>query len=462
MRRIVLSLAILFGLGQLAPLQAGVYNLAPPRKYPSDYTETHMPQALKLVLAYLLELRAVRDTPVNLQQPAPPGTLRDSYLKQLADLEQKRKEGVLTVVDRINLGACLIRLGREAKAQEVLEESLRQVSGGEALRGLLLLNLAAACQEDDSLLQRALQLQREALKSWPALVPGWNRKESAWFRRVEQYVLTLMELRNREAILRGGRPPREQLPPDLLFPQEERDLAKKVQFVGESGEYEAGGIAWKQFERLPADADRIVLQLLLWRPSDIRLLWLYGELQNAQGKVDSSFQILNNQIRDQDQWRNRELDRHIRVLRDGLAAYRELFVDSSSGFGDNLRKQALLLWLLAPRGALLAPPLGAAVNEVGGVAAFADPADLNVERPSLRAQEVVAAEAAPSGTALPDWRQLGVSFVAGMVVALLWMFQWQQWRRHRRFAAARSNAVEHFPSPGDIAGTSRYSRPADG
>jgi hypothetical protein len=311
-------------------------------------------------------------------------------------------------------------------------------------------------------LQRAIQLQREALKNWPALVPGWNRVESAWFRHVEQYVLALMELRNREAILRRGQPAREQLPPDLLFPLEERDLAKKVQFVGESGEYEAGGIAWQQLERLPADADQVVHQLLLWRPSDTRLLWLYGELQNAHGKVDWAYYILNDRVRDMDQWRNRELNRHILVLREALAPYRELFADSS-GFGENLRKQALLLWSLTPRGALLAPPLGAAASEIGGVAASTDPANVSAGRQPLDSQNAEATEVARSDTALPDWRQLTVSFVAGMVVAVLSILQWQEWRRHRRIAAAaRSDTTEHFTSKGDIAGSSRYSRPADG
>ncbi|HTU22766.1 MAG TPA: tetratricopeptide repeat protein [Gemmataceae bacterium] len=462
MRRMVLSLAMLLGLARPAPLQAGVYNLDPPRKYPSDYVETHVPQSLKLRISYVSELQAIRDSPRNVNQPPSRDSLRESYLNQLAELEDKQKNGVLTVADRVNLGACLIRLGRETKAQQVLEESLRQVPDNHALRTLLLFNLAAACQEDDSLLPRALQLQREALKSRPALVPGWKRDELSWLRHVEQYVLALMELRNREAIRRGGRPAREQLPPYPLFPIEEPNPAKKVQFLGESGEYEAGGIAWKQFERLPANADSVVLQLLLWRPSDTRLLWLYGELQNVHGKIDGAYYILNDRVRDIDQWRNRELNRHIRVLSDALPCYRELFTDSS-GFGENVRKQALLLGMLAPRGALLAPPIGAAANEIGGVAASVDPANLSAGSQSQAAVATDAADASQSGWALPDWRQLTVSFIAGMVVAVLWMLQWQQWRRHRRFReAARSDTNEHFTSKGDIAGTSHYSRPADG
>lgn len=462
MRRFVLSLTMLLGLAQTPTLQAGIYNLDPPSKYPSDYVETHVPQPLKLIISYIADLQAIRDTPINVKQKPSRGTLRETYLTQLAELEQKKKDGTLTVADRINLGACLIRLGRETKAQQVLEESLRQAPNDLGLRTLLLLNLAAACQEDDNLLPRALQLQREALRSWPALVPGWNRDESAWFRHVEKYVLALMALRNREAIRRGGRPAREPMPPDALFPIEEPDPAKKVRFIGESGEYEAGGIAWKQLELLPADADQIVLQLLLWRPGDTRLLWLYGELQNARGKIDWAHYILNDRVRDLGQWRNRELNRHLRVLADALPWYRELFTDSS-GFGDNVRKQALLLGMLAPRGAMLAPPIGAAANEVGTVAASADPSQMIVESSSSKSPAPQAANGSSPSMALPDWRPLAVSFIAGMVVAVLAVLQWQQWRRHRRYTVpARSDTTEHFTSQGDIAGSSSYSRPADG
>ena len=84
-------------------------------------------------------------------------------MKQLAELEERQKDAILNVVDRVNLAACLIHLGRNAKAQELLETSLRQGRRDNALWVPLLLNLAAVYQEDDSLLQRALGLQREAL-----------------------------------------------------------------------------------------------------------------------------------------------------------------------------------------------------------------------------------------------------------------------------------------------------------
>lgn len=438
MRRIVINAAILIGeLAQAGALQAGVYNLDSPRKYPSDYIQTHLPQEPKLVISYLFELRAIQDPPVNPSPPPPPGSLRESYLKQLAGLEKKHNEGILGVTDQVNLSACLIRLGRSSKAQELLEAWLRQVPLDSPFRVLLLLNLASACQEDESLLQRGIEMQRQALECWPALLPGWNREEWTWYRHVEEHALELMQLRNRERILRGDRPAREQLAPDKLFPREERDVLKRVQFVGESGEYEAGGIAWKQWERLPTDADAIVQQLLIWRPSDSRLLWLYGELLNARVKVDGAFYVLNDRVRDQDRWRNRELDRHVRVLSDAQAPYRELFTDST-GSGENLRKQALLLWSLSARGALMAPVIGVAANEIGGVAASTNPAILSVSQKSTDLVSAPRTDPLRMVTALPDWRQLAVSFITGVVVAVLCVLQWQQWRRHRRDESATS------------------------
>jgi hypothetical protein len=421
MRRIVLTLALLLA---AEPLRAGVYNLDPPRRYPNDYVETHTVQQLKWVMAYLDELRAVRDLRGN-QPPTQPGTLRDLYEKQLAPLESKRNAGQLTVVDRVNLSACLIRLGRNAKAQELLEESLHRTAGDDPYRVLLQLNLAAIYQEDESLMQRGLQMQRDALAHWPKLLLGWTRGESEWYRHVEEYVLTLMEMRTAETIRQSGTPSREQPLFDRLFP---RESAKKVKFAGDNGEYEAGAIAWKEWDRLPVDAEQIVLQLLLWRPHDVRLLWLYGELLNARGEIDWAYTLLNVKVREQSLWRNRELDRHIQVLKAADKVYKVLFVDEG-GTGENLRRQALLLWQFAPRGASPMPGVAEAVHEAGGItAATYLGVALGNQTPSAPATS-----GRTASMALPDWRHLTVSFLTGVIVAVLGVLQWQQWRRHRSF-----------------------------
>jgi tetratricopeptide (TPR) repeat protein len=428
MRRIVLSAAILMGVGaQACSLQAGVYNLDPPRKYPSDFAQVNALDPIWRVLVHLGELRAVHDAA---KAPPKADSLRAAYEKQSAELEELQRYGMLTPTDRVNLGACLIRMGRYPKAREVLEESLRIVPPDSSVYFLLLLNLASAYQEDDALLQRAIDLQTQGLRNWPGLFPGWNRWESDWYRRAEQYALTLMRLRQREQIRNQGRPLNELPPLDELF--------GTVRFVGSSGSYEAGGIAFEQGNKLPADAEKIVLQLLLWRPLDPRLNWLYGELLNARGQVDWAFSVLDfcKQLAS-----NRELRQHHLVLREAVNAYKALFADGA-GPGENVRKQALLLWSLSPRGVLLAPAIGVAANEIGGVAASADTSNRIGGRQALEASIAQGANAPRSAAALPDWRQLAVSFITGVVVAVLGVLQWQQWRRHRRDDTATSDRTE--------------------
>jgi tetratricopeptide (TPR) repeat protein len=431
MRRIVLSAALLMGgWAQAGALQAGVYNLDPPRKYPSDYAQVNALDPIWRVWMHLGELRAVHDAA---KVPPQADTLRAAYAKQLTKLEERQNNGTLSPRDRVNLGACLIRMGRYPKARAVLEESLRVVQPDSSVYFLLLLNLASAYQEEDALLQRAIDLQTQALRSWPKLFPGWNRWESAWYRHAEQCALKLMQLRQREQIRNQGRFANELPPLDELF--------GKIRFVGPSGQYEAGGIAYEQWQLLPADAEKVVLQLLLWRPLDPRLNWLYGELLNVRGQVDWAYLVLDfcKQLAS-----NRELRQHHQILREAVPVYKELFADST-GSGEDRRKQALLLWSLSPRGALLAPAIGAAANEIGGVATSMDLSILSGGRqpPELRASR--GADAPRSGSALPDWRQLTVSFLTGVMVAVLGVLQWQQWRRNRRAASAVSTSTaEHF------------------
>src|SRR5579875_3302872 len=430
MRRIVLSAALL--MGGWARLQAGVYNLDPPPKYPSDYVQINALDPIWRVWMHLGELRAIHDA-AKLPPQAQSGSLRAAYEKQLAALEARQRDNTLTPTDRVNLIACLIRMGRYPKARTLLEESLRVVPPDHSVYFLLLLNLASAYQEEDALLQRAIDLQTQALRSWPTHFLSWNRWESSWYRHAEHYALTLMRLRQREQIRNQGRAVNELPPLDDLF--------GPIRFVGSSGQYEAGGLAFEQWNRLPVDAEKIVLQLLLWRPLDPRLNWLYGELLNGRGQVDWAFSVLDfcQQLAS-----NRELRQHHQVLHEAVKAYKELFTDST-GSGEDRRKQAMLLWMLAPRGVLLAPAIGAAANEIGGMAASSDLSGLAGAPEPLQTSEIQGADAPRSGAVLPDWRQLTVSFLTGVVVAVLGVLQWQQWRRQRRVVSMEpSNTAEHF------------------
>src|SRR5262249_31012316 len=110
--------------------------------------------------------------------------------------------------------------------------------------------------------------------SWPVTYAGWDTFQVNFYRKAEQLHLKLLQVRKEEA---RGQSRQAGSQPDNLFP--------RVQFVGPQGQYEAGGLAPAPWCELPRDAVSLVMQLLLWTPFDDRLLWLLGELLNANGDV---------------------------------------------------------------------------------------------------------------------------------------------------------------------------------
>jgi tetratricopeptide (TPR) repeat protein len=381
----LLSLAILMWAD---PLRAGVYNLDPPRSgYPSDFVQATVrkPDA---ALDYLGELRAIDDRFKDLDKP-----LRAAYLRQAAELESKQTEGGLSPEDRVNLGACLLRMGRIPKATKVLEEAARVVPADAPCRCFLLANLASAYQENDDLLQRAIDTQQQALKIWPNEWPKWKPGEGLWYRRAETYALKLMRLRQAEQRRAAGRAGDFQTV-DALFPG--------VRFVGPKGDYEAGRIDFAMWNELPFDAESIVLQLVFWRPFDDRLYWQYGELLNAGGRMDFAYRVLNELFAGRQRTQQREIQQHYRILRTARESAAESANPTMADWG---------LWL----------------GRAGSVRDQSSP--------------VADAPGSPeSRGALPDWRLISVSFATGMVVAVLAVLQWQQWWR-RRLSSLRN--TEH-------------------
>jgi tetratricopeptide (TPR) repeat protein len=384
----LLSLAILTWAD---PLRAGVYNLDPPKSgYPSDFVQATARNP-STALDYLGELRASDDRAPNATNPKPT-SLRAAYLRQAAELEVKQKEGSLSPEDRVSLGACLLRMGRIPQATAVLEEAERVVPADAPCRCFLLANLASAYQENDDLLQRAIDTQQQALKMWPVQWPKWKPGEGLWYRRAETYALKLMRLRQAEQRLAVGRASDFQTV-DALFPG--------VRFVGPKGDYEAGRIDFALWNELPFDAESIVLQLVFWRPFDDRLYWQYGELLNAGGRVDFAYRVLNELFAGRQRTQQREIQQHYRILRTARESAAESANPMTADWG---------LWLGGPR------------------------EEQNSAPPS---------EPAPARGALPDWRLITVSFATGMVVAVLAVLQWQQWRR-RRLSSPR-NAEHGMP-----------------
>jgi tetratricopeptide (TPR) repeat protein len=291
-------------------------------------------------------------------------TVRDECLEEMAALEKKQGQG-LSPEDQMNLSACYIRLGRHQKAINLLKESLEKLGKDDPYRFLLQANLAMAYWES-GLVPRAVEAQKEALKNWPVRFKGWTWEQWQRYRQADRALLNLMQHRLR---LEEERQPPSAMPTlDPLF--------LGVRFGGPGGKYVVGGLDPASADRLPADAEATVVQLILWLPREPRLVWYYAEVLNAHDKPSQALEVF-----------------------DALL---------------NALSQGGITELIQHRRALL---------------------QAGVELP-MKAAEVKADRASgPAPTAAPaplvDWRQLSVGFAAGALVAVIAGFQIQEWRRRR-------------------------------
>jgi hypothetical protein len=92
-----------------------------------------------------------------------------------------------------------------------------------------------------------------------------------------------------------------------------------VKFVGPSGRYKAGALAADQKAKLPPDAIAVVQQLVLWFPEDTRLLWLLGELYNADGNLEAASKTLDLCVWSR-HFQSATLREHRRIVREALDA----------------------------------------------------------------------------------------------------------------------------------------------
>jgi tetratricopeptide (TPR) repeat protein len=409
MRGPLVGVAILFGfLASAASARAGVYVL-------SEEPYFHRLVTFRDAKFILSDLRGCDERGKTPAQLNPVPRSKHAEYRALVDrLAPRERDGSLSTPERIDLGGCYVRLGRFNDAVRVLE-------AGDRTNFLILLNLAAAYQGLNEL-QRAIDYQERALAAWPAVWAGWTTVDWNWYRRVERYYLTLLQLR------RGGNNRGDTL--ENVFP--------RVRFVGPSGKYEAGNLALRSQDELPPDANLIALQLVLWLPQDDGVYWLFGEILNARGEVDAASSILNELV--DKGFRSAELRAHRQVLLGPALIQRRL--RETLPFS----RQALLVEA-APRGFLLAPGGAAACNELAWQAAawfenrqadFQAPGgQANV--PAVANEEPKAASPAP-GNVLPDFFQVTVGFGAGVIAGALGLLQFEQWRR-RKAAAGQKQQV---------------------
>jgi hypothetical protein len=196
---------------------------------------------------FLLDHRALRLASIPPAAGAPLHLLREQYEDAAAKLEAAAKKRVLTADEAADLGALYVRLGRPAKAIEVLRSSQRDHP--DHFRTAANLGTAWQLQGDLNEASRAI---REAVRLSP---PRWKPFEEAH--------LNLIRLRLKE--------PKNASTPDDLFGTSINPESRK---------------------KLPADDVAIVQQLALWLPADARVLWMLGEVANAHGDVRTAAAIL--------------------------------------------------------------------------------------------------------------------------------------------------------------------------
>jgi hypothetical protein len=214
--------------------------------------------------------------------------LRQQYLQRVEELRTREAAGLLSADERLELGARLLRLGELDRAAAVLHPLTERDDADP----FALADLASVFQ-GGGFWERARDAQERALKLWPRVRAGWTSAELSWRRRAEEYALKFMALHVEEA--RRPTPERAQDVNSLIeafFPG--------VRLVGESGTFEAGELAAARRTRLPADAVRLVEQLLLGMPveADLRLYWLLADLLNAEGDAMSASRIVEELVYD--------------------------------------------------------------------------------------------------------------------------------------------------------------------
>lgn len=424
MRTCLILIATILACGGVTKtVKAGVYNTV-------ELDQGVVHRDFRFFQPALIDLRQI-GADIDLEKPNPFGNgskagkskeqtpLRKNFLL-IASLIPKPPSPAhdsLTAQQRLNLGACLIRLNKFQDAIDVFTIAAKK----DRANFLVHANLASAYQllaeqrpqaKDAKLqprdaLRHAMFTHAEAMSLWPKdwnelnkdqqkwlEELGWKKRlkdvgEKArfdWYREVETYQRKLLNLRN------GEGPP---LPfkladnVDALFDDGGKPR-RPVRFVGENGAYEAGKLAAKERAKLPQHAIEVVQQMLNWLPEDMRLYWLLGELYNADGDFETALTIFD------------EIGLKMRFKKDDdfpalLREHRQILRQ----FKDDAEKKR-------------------------------DNAANSAPQPS-KAPRPTKTDAPETPTPFPvDLRTFGVGFLAGLVATLLGLWQLRELRRRRQ------------------------------
>jgi hypothetical protein len=387
--------------------RAGVYLPAEPVVGPTTNVQ--------LFINLLSDLRGLR---------APDNPLRKRYLARIAELEAKDQRDSLTVEDRVNLSGYFLRVDQPEKAVEVLGPVANSVQTDFRV----LSNLSTA-HELAGRPDRAISYGEQALAHWPRIWPGYLRTRLIALARAEKYHVALLKMRYGE---NSRQAPTGKVPdrPDALFP--------KVHFPAAGQPYAPGEMSAAEIAEMPYDATIILEQLILWTPNDQRLQWLFAELLTAIGGMENvmAAEVIFNTLVE-NAYSNAALREHRAIVHAAKTQLVALSQALANTKGPGAWTQ--LLWYAVPRGATLEPGAGALLTEAawaGRALLEKRPATPSVARNSERRSDGPAPVAKGTNPWLPDVRHVVVSFLAGVLITILGVFQVREIRRKQHNAAA--------------------------
>jgi Tfp pilus assembly protein PilF len=209
---------------------------------------------------FLLDHRALRMAGVTPAAGSPLHLLREQYEDAAKKLEDAAKKRGLSADEAADLGALYIRLGRPAKAVEVLRAAVRVHPDHYSLV---------------SNMGTAWQLQGDHAEATRSLRDAVRLAPTRW-KPFEEAQLKLVQLRQKDS--------KNAVTLDDLF---------GITIIGSSGKPESGKVDPAARKKLPADDFAIVQQLAIWLPADARLLWLLAELANAHGDVRTAAALMD-------------------------------------------------------------------------------------------------------------------------------------------------------------------------
>ncbi|MBI2808121.1 MAG: hypothetical protein HYX68_24310 [Planctomycetes bacterium] len=251
--------------------------------------------------------------------------------------------------------------------------------------------------------REAASCMRQSLKHWPKTWEelkdadrvfvetklGWEKTAFERFRRYETYFSRLITHRMNEQ----RRLSRKEVVPDTLDPIFTDPKEKPLTFKNAAGEFEPGKITAAEKDKLPRDAIQAVEQLLIWMPTDDRLMWLLAEAFNASAMFEPDAKTKNE------------------LLRNSLAIFKGLY-------DQDFNKQKIYARAivqahykkLAEHVATLPQPLEITPRELG----------------------IKDGDDAKPPVGLPNedwWRALAVGMAAGIAVGIFALWQVQEFRR---------------------------------